>query len=345
MIFVEKSALNLPLTKLLEKEGANLNIIDDGYAVEDKKSNIVVTGQRDNFLHPCPGTNVYRCCNYHVVDIMQGCPFDCSYCILQYYLPHKYIKVSSDIDSVKSDILSGVKNNKQRIGTGELADSLALDNVIPLSKLLIPIANNNDNIQLEFKTKSDNVSNLLNSNPKNVVVSWSLNPQEIISTEEPLTASLDRRLNAALNCVTHGYKVSFHFDPLILTDDFEKLYGNLIEKLTSIIPESSVEFISISTFRCPNDLLNSIRQRKSPSVLLKGDYIKGLDGKVRYYKALRGKMLRFAVENIRKNWRKAFIYFCMEHETLWQSIMNYDAGDRETFEKLFPFYNECSCEK
>lgn len=339
MIYVEKSALNLPLTKFLEKENVNLKEIDDNFLVEDKKSNIVITHKKDNFLHPCPATNIYRCCNYHVIDIMQGCPFDCSYCILQYYLPHKHIRVSADIDKVVDDILCGVKNKRQRIGTGELADSLALDNIIPISKLLTPIANSNDNIQLEFKTKSDNVSNLLNLNPKNIVVSWSLNPAKIINQEEPFTASLERRLKAASDCAKYGYKVAFHFDPLIWVEDFENLYGELINQLTSTIDENLVEFISVSTFRCPNELLDSVRKRKKPSILLKGDYIRGLDGKVRYYKALRSKMLKFTVSNIRKNWTKPFIYFCMEHDSLWKNILGYDPLAREEFEKLFPHYN------
>lgn len=46
---------------------------------------------------------------------MQGCPFDCAYCILQLYLPHKYIRVAGNIDNVLNDIEISVKNNKRRI--------------------------------------------------------------------------------------------------------------------------------------------------------------------------------------------------------------------------------------
>ena len=202
----------------------------------------------------------------------------------------------------------------------------------------MPIAAQSDNIQFEFKTKSDCVDNLLSVEPKNAIVSWSLNPQEIISKEEPFTASLDRRLNAALNCVKHGYKVGFHFDPLIMTENFETIYGRLFEMLTDTIPQEAVEFISISTFRCPQELLDCIRSRKAPSVILKGDFIKGLDGKARYFKGLRAKMLRFAVKSLRKQWKNAFIYFCMEHESLWKNLLETDPGCREDFEKSFPYY-------
>ena len=87
MIYVEKSAQSLPLTQMVAKDN-NIEVIDDGAEIEDKKSNVVISNHKDNFVHRCPATNIYRCCNYHVVDIMQGCPFDCAYCILQLYLPH-----------------------------------------------------------------------------------------------------------------------------------------------------------------------------------------------------------------------------------------------------------------
>lgn len=338
MIFVEKSALGLPLTALLEREGADMTIIDDGFPVEDKKSNIVLTARKDNFVRPCPGTGIYRCCNYHVADIMQGCPFDCAYCILQAYLPHRHIRVSADIASVREAMLAAVKKGKRRVGTGELSDSLALDGLVPLSRILMPVAAETDNIQFEFKTKSDRVENLLNMRPVNAVVSWSLNPQEIIDKEEPLTAPLARRLEAARACSRHGYRLGFHFDPLIMTENFRELYSGLIERLTDSVAEGSVEFISVSTFRCPPELLDCIRRRKTPSSLPLGDFIRGLDGKARYFKAVRAEMLRFVLDRLRKCWKKAFIYFCMEHESLWEKLLAGDPGDRESFEALFPFY-------
>lgn len=338
MIYVERSAGHFPFVRAVSAINANLKEIEDGEKVEDKKTNIVLTAKKDNFVHPCPGTRVYRCCNYHVADIMQGCPFDCSYCILQAYLPHKHIRVSADSEAFINSISESVSSGRKRIGTGELADSLALDHIIPLSRILVPIANNFDDIQLEFKTKSSNVNNLFGLNPKNVVVSWSLNPAEIAAKEEPLTAPVKRRLEAAKAVCDYGYKVGFHFDPLILCENFENLYGALIGELTSLIPEHSVEFISVSTFRCPPELMDAIRLRPEASILTKGDYVRGLDGKIRYFKALRVKMIKFAIESIRKVWKKPFIYMCMEHESLWKGIFEYDPGEREDFEGRFPFY-------
>ena len=93
-----------------------------------------------------------------------------------------------------------------------------------------------------------------------------------------------------------------------MSDNFEKIYGELIEDLTSRIKEESVEYISISTFRCPYELMNIIRQRKNPSILTKGDFIKGIDGKTRYFKAERIKMIHFVTKKLKKGQNEILLY-------------------------------------
>ncbi len=270
---------------------------------------------------------------------MEGCPFDCTYCILQSYLNHEYIKVYSDFEGgVRNDILALPKDRLYRLGTGgELSDSLALDHIFNFSGYIAETVNEAENILFEFKTKSANIKNLLNLNPKNMMVSWSLNPSDVIEKEEHGTAKLENRLRAATMCAQHGYKIGFHFDPLIHYADFEKGYADVIEKMVSSVPETSVEYISVSTFRfIPPELLNIVRGKFDRSLLLQSDYVKTLDGKMRYFKPMRVQMLDFFVKEVRKHWKDVFIYFCMEHESVWKKIMGFDPKEREDFEKFFP---------
>jgi spore photoproduct lyase len=337
MIYVEKSAVNTGTVKLLDKKGIDYKIVDSDEEFEDKKSNIFVTSSRGTFLRPCPATKIYRCCNYHVFDIMEGCPFDCTYCILQSYLNHEYIKVFADTDSIERELLELNEKGRYRVGTGELSDSLALDNIFEFSGLFIPIVNKLENIQFEFKTKSSNTSNLLNLNPKNIVISFSVNTDFISKTEEHKAGDMDKRLNAAKILAEYGYKIGFHFDPIVIYDNCHKDYDNLIDKLFSSVDEQSVEFVSLSTFRCIPSLIDRIREKFDRSILTKYDYIKGLDGKLRYFKPERIDILNFVYKALRKNWRKAFIYFCMEHSTIWDKIIGYDPGERDIFENGFPW--------
>lgn len=340
MIYIDKSARESRFVDIFENDGRTFTFVNSMEEVEDSKNNIYITSGYNTFVHRCPATTCYRCCNYHVVDLVEGCPFDCTYCILQEYLNHNLVKVHSDLKRVKEEIISLSKKGVFRLGTGELSDSLAYDHILKLSDFFIPVINDLENIQFEFKTKSANVGRLFNHNPENIIVSWSLNPKEIVAAEEHYTAGLNERIDAAANCAEYGYKVGFHFDPLIYYNNFETGYEAVIEKLFEKIPEQSVEYISISTFRFIPGLLDTVREKFESSQLLKSDYVKTLDGKMRYFKSQRHYMLRYVVSEIRKYWPQVFLYFCMEHESVWKNLLGYDPGERESFEKNFPFYRK-----
>jgi len=337
MIFVEKEAYGGHYSRSFDKNGVLYQVVDSYRDIEDSKENILITASSDRYIHACPGTKEYRCCNYHVLDIVHGCPYNCSYCILQSYLDHDYVKVYDHVDEIRKEIFTLNKRGKFRLGSGELSDSLALDDTLKLTETIIPVVNSLDNIQFEFKTKSAVVERLFNLNPKNIVVSWSLNPQEIANNEEKGAASLESRLLAARLCQEYGYKISLHLDPLIYDIDFPNNYFVLIEDIARYLNEDMIEYISVSSFRCMPGLIDIIRQYHPGSNLLSVDYIKGLDGKMRYFKTTRVYMLRCVINEIKKYFNKTFIYFCMEHSSVWEKLLGDDPGDRIEFEKKFPW--------
>jgi len=339
-IFIDKTAVESYPAVQAMKSGLEINFVDSSAEVPDNKNCIYITSGMNSFVHRCPATKVYRCCDYYVADVAEGCPFDCTYCILQSYLNHEYIKVYSDFETIRDDIANLPKDKFFRLGTGELSDSLAIDHIINFSGFIAETINNSDNILFEFKTKSANIKNLLKIDPKNMMVSWSINPKEIVELEEHGAAPVHKRLQAAKICAEYGYKIGFHFDPLIFCDDFEEVYGRVIKEMISSVPESSVEYISVSTFRFIPELIDIVRDKFDQSLLLQSDYIKSLDGKMRYFKPLRVKMLDFFINEVRKEWKDVFIYFCMEHESVWKKLMGFDPGEREELEKLFPCYKK-----
>jgi spore photoproduct lyase len=98
-----------------------------------------------------------------------------------------------------------------------MLDSLALDHITGLTKMLIPFFSRFTNGSLMLLTKSSNVDNLLAVKSKNnTVVSWSLNAQQIIHQYELGTADLDERIEAAKQCQNHGYRIRIRIDPGIL---------------------------------------------------------------------------------------------------------------------------------
>src|SRR6185436_19475713 len=54
---------------------------------DEGKRRLILQRHRGDFLRHCPaGTSGLVCCNYLVLNLASGCPYDCSYCFLQEYL-------------------------------------------------------------------------------------------------------------------------------------------------------------------------------------------------------------------------------------------------------------------
>ena len=210
-IFVEKSAINDKLTKRVIQSypGIEPKIISNkqkfqdylsGLSISQGKKTLWLTRFKGKFLKPCPGTGEsYRCCNYLVINETTNCPIDCTYCILQGYINNPAITIYTNYHKIFEEInlLSGLNPNRiLRIGTGELTDSLALDPITGLSEFLINKIQQLPNVILELKTKTDSIDHLLDLNPKKVVLSWSINPEEIVIKEEFKSVSLLQRLKS-----------------------------------------------------------------------------------------------------------------------------------------------------
>ena len=202
-IFVDKSAVDHPLTLEILRRFPNTPVqknttYDDAVEIIQKtsrdvfgagKRKLALTQFKGSFLKKCPGISPGMvCCNYYVVNLLKNCIYDCSYCFLQDFLQNNPLLVAyvniEDLLEELNQILTAHPDRVFRVGTGELTDSLALDEIIPYSKYLIPFFNQKKNAVLELKTKSNRIANLLNQNSsRNVIVSWSLNPQSIIGLE------------------------------------------------------------------------------------------------------------------------------------------------------------------
>ena len=86
----------------------------------------------------------------------------------------------------------------------------------------------------KYEIDSIIVSGLKTFNQK-TVVSWSMNTDYIIQTEEHKTASLKQRLNAIQKVVKAGYLIGLHFDPMIYYPDWQADYMDLLQQLVKLV--------------------------------------------------------------------------------------------------------------
>ena len=271
------------------------------------------------------GSNV-RCCPYYkLVPVSNGCPYYCTYCYLAFvyrkYSP--FIKININYETMFRQIRKTLAkaHGKLSFNMGEMLDSLALDHITGVTKMLIPFFSGFNNGFLMLLTKSSNIDNLLavESND-NTVVSWSLNAQQIIRQYELGTAGLDERIKAAKQCQDHGFRIRIRIDPGILYPKWRDGYADLIQKtLTLIKPEN----ITLGMLRLLPGHFNLAIGAYGDRVqrLLDYKYVKGAsDGKLRYQPKQRIEFYKFLIDSIRCYDKNVSISLCRETSHIWNEL-------------------------
>ena len=306
------------------------------------KRKLYVAKHRGDFFKKCPGSEGQVCCNYFVINFANNCPMDCSYCYLQDYLAdNAELKVFSNVGDLIAEAdrtLSKHRGVFFRVGTGEITDSLALEPCTGIVPELIPYFAEQPNVLLELKTKSDCVDSLLDLDSKGrVVVAWSMNPQPVIDADEHGTATLRERLSAARRCQEAGYRLGFHFDPMIEYPGWESDYRAMIEETFATIDWRRLAWVSLGVLRDTPALKRTMRARFPKTQLLTGEQVFCPDGKLRYFQPLRVDMYRKMTSWIRRNAPTVKIYLCMETREVWQQVFGYaPACEKELGNQMAP---------
>ena len=109
-IIVENDiAENLYAKKILAKF-AGIETVHQEHAQlrlkNDQRDTLLIAKQRGDFIKKCPGTPIYNCCDYYILNLGIGCFYNCTYCYLHYYMnsPYKvYVNLDDLIKEVRSE--------------------------------------------------------------------------------------------------------------------------------------------------------------------------------------------------------------------------------------------------
>lgn len=291
------------------------------------KRQMTIMRRRSAFLMACPaGSREFACCGYLVLTLASNCPMDCGYCFLQEYLAdNPGFQVYANYTEV-FDELERLRRNAPargfRVGTGELADSLAFDSLSGISRDLVEYFSGRDDLTLELKTKTDEIENLLAIDPKGrTLVSWTLSPERVFHSTEHRTASPAARIEAARRVLDAGYRVAFHFDPIIAYDGAEREYLELIGNLFDAITPTRIAFISMGGLRMTPALRAAARRRFPDDPMLVGEEVLAPDGRYRVFMPLRLKLYSALSDRIKKADAKLQTYLCMESPSVHRRVL------------------------
>lgn len=332
-IYIEKKALSYPLADRVLKTWPHVPIFEidtinelrrpkKEWLSEFGKRTLAVSVEPFDLVKPCPCSSSTVSCNYYLLNIGYGCPYDCSYCYLQEYQNLPAIVLPANVGEFLQGmdlVLQKNANQFTRIGTGEYTDSLALDWLTEYSKALVPFFRNRA-VTLELKTKSDCIENLLGlDHGGKTVVSWSVNPERFAKDEKGAAPVL-KRLEAARQCEKAGYGTAFHFDPILHAENWENDYKEFVAKLFSYV-KPSVRWISLGTLRFHKDLRRAAEFRHPDTdIFLAEERLDPVDDKMRYSVTLRIEIYQKMVSWIKEYAKNVPIYLCMESPEVWKSV-------------------------
>lgn len=284
-------------------------------------------------LGSCPvASEATRCCNLLTLDAVNSCGFDCSYCSIQSF--YKQNRVGFDKNFAKNlEKLKLNPNETYHIGTGQSSDSLMWGDKHKILTSLFKFADKNQNVILEFKTKSKNINFFLNHEvPKNIIVTWSLNTQTIIDNEEHLTASLKERIDSAKKLANKGVLVGFHFHPMVVYENYLDEYQEIFNTLLENFDPKNVALISLGTLTFIKPVINRLRKREFYSKILQMPLLNA-NGKLSYSLDQKKQMFSFAFNSLKPWHNKVYFYMCMEEKSLWRDVFGHEYKNNDEMER------------
>ena len=283
---------------------------------------LYLTPFKGSFFKQCPGAGGMLCCNYFVLNLGLQCNMNCSYCYLQSYVNTPVLTVYTNIEQALEELAALAEkfpDKPYRVGTGETTDSLSLDRLTQYSKVLVEFFRKFPGWTLEFKTKSSCIEEFVNQeHAGNVVVSWSINCERVVSQEEHGTANLKRRLQSARRVLEKGYRVAFHIDPMIWHPEWRESYMELVHQVTTSFLPEEIPSITVGALRFQPEQKVIMKERFGMSSLVnRGELFPTREGKLRYDQELRNEMFNFVMKAFRDHDPKWRVWLCMENSETW----------------------------
>ena len=237
--------------------------------------------------------------HHYYFSHMLNCLYDCRYCFLQgMYRSSNFVLFVNYEDFVSDirEIANSHPNEKCIFFSGYDCDSLALESLTGFANHFLDLFQNLPNATLELRTKSVNVSPLLQRGAlENVVVAFTLSPDLVAKSLEFKAPTLSARLRAIAKLTSAGWKIGLRFDPLIYFDNCQQVYQAFIDETLEQIPLSAIHSTTIGVFRSPKTIFNNMKSLYPEEPLFMGN-LKLSNGLVRYPENVETSL----VENITK---------------------------------------------
>ena len=250
-IYFEKGIVNYPLGQQLMEQYKEIPKIEieNHNNIEEmrKKQNSEFANMKSNLIIGVRKTHKFvenhKTSDYLVPYTSSGCTAMCMYCYLVCnYNKCAYLRLFVNREQMLEKIIKTAQKSEKQL-TFEIGSNsdLILEDTIT-GNLVWTIENfaNTEKGFLTLPTKFDIVDDILPlKHNGRIIIRMSVNPAEIINKVEFGTSRLKGRIEAINKLAEAGYKIGILIAPVILVENWQQLYTELIQTLSTELSEKA----------------------------------------------------------------------------------------------------------
>ncbi len=277
-IYVESSALEHEISKrVLSKYpkaevveishyGEVFNSTGQNFRIQKSNPSLILARKEGARVISTPAQYETGGGHHYYFSHMLNCVYDCRYCFLQgmlrsanYLLFVNYEDFLSDISRVANEHIHEEKPTW--FFSGYDCDSLAYEPITGFADHFVSKFESLPNSVLELRTKSTQIRSLLSRKPvDNIVVAFSLAPDQVAREIEHGAPSFEKRLKALEQLQAAGWRIGIRFDPVIWHAEYLQNYERAIQQTFSTLRADAIDSVTLGGFRMPKDFYKKTQE-------------------------------------------------------------------------------------
>lgn len=308
-IYVERQVWQFPVTQRILRRfpKASVVLIDhykdvfnrsrQNLAFQKNAPDLILAANKGTKFYPgAPVCQSFNEEHFMYTSCIMNCLYDCDYCYLQGMYPSKNIVVFVNLEEYFEELETLLLKHPVYLSCSYDSDLTALSGFLPHAEAFCCFAKDHPRLRLELRTKSAAKPFLQQLPPaKNIVVAFTLSPQELITKYEHYAPSLSARLSTAKEAARRGFSLRLCFDPLLDVPKGPALYEAFLDRVFEVLTPEEITDISIGIFRLSKDYLKQLK-KANPTCALSHYPYEQTQG-VCHYNAARADALLTAVRS------------------------------------------------
>lgn len=275
-IYVETEVLDHPVTLKLLKRYPKASVIPIRHykdifnrsrqelsLQETEPSFILAANHSAKFYPGAPVCQSFGEEHFYYTSCIMNCIYDCDYCYLQGMYPTGNIVVFVNTDDYFAELTELLSKHPVYLCCSYDSDLTALSGLFPHAEQFCRFAAFHPSLRLELRTKCSNPSFLAKlPAAKNILMAFTLSPQEVIDCYEHYTPSLHARLACAKLAAKRGFSLRLCLDPVLDVPNACELYTKMIDTIFTVLSPEDITDLSLGVFRISKDYLKQLRIAK-----------------------------------------------------------------------------------